>query len=181
MKRYGMVIDADRCVDCKACMVACTAENDVPLGKHRNWVTSTLRGTYPELSMTVEPEQCHHCDDPPCVRVCPTGASYVTDSGGIVWVNKDACIGCRYSMQACPYGARSYSEETGVVDKCTFCVHRIPTGQEPACVETCPTRVRVFGDLDDPESEASRLLRTHASARKKEQAGTGPNLNYVVD
>jgi Fe-S-cluster-containing dehydrogenase component len=84
-------------------------------------------------------------------------------------------------MQACPYDARSYNEELGVVDKCTFCSHRILTGRDPACVETCPTNTRVFGDLDDPDSEAARLLRTRTVARKKEQAGTSPNLYYLVD
>ena len=181
MKRYGIVLDPARCVDCKACMVACTAENDVPLGKHRNWVPSTLQGTYPELSMRIEPEQCHHCDDAPCVRSCPTGASYKDPSTGLVLINKDDCIGCRYCMMACPYDARYFDEEAGVVDKCTFCIQRIAVGRDPACVETCPTKVRVFGDLDDPDSEVSRLLRTRATARKKEEAGTGPNLYYVID
>jgi Fe-S-cluster-containing dehydrogenase component len=84
-------------------------------------------------------------------------------------------------MQACPYDARYFDEETGVVNKCTFCHHRIPVGLDPACVETCPTKVRVFGDLDDPDSEASRLLRTRLTERKKIQAGTGPNLHYIID
>jgi len=181
MKRYGMVLDPDRCVDCKACMVACTAENGVPIGKHRNWVSANLRGVFPELSMRIEPGQCMHCDDPPCVRVCPTNASFISMPGGIVRVGQDKCIGCRYCMMACPYDARYYDEEQGVVDKCTFCFHRILKGQEPACVETCPTKVRVFGDFNDPESEVSRLLRTRATEKKKAQAGTGPNLNYVID
>ena len=181
MARYAMVIDPDRCVDCKACMVACTSENAVPVGQHRNWVDSTTGGTFPELRMRIEPEQCHHCDDPPCVQVCPTGASRVSETGGIVIIEKSDCIGCRYCMQACPYDARSYNEELGVVDKCTFCSHRILTGRDPACVETCPTNTRVFGDIDDPDSEAARLLRTRTTMRKKEEAGSGPNLYYLVD
>ena len=181
MSRYAMVVDPSLCVDCKACMVACTVENGVPLGKHRNWVEAGVQGSYPELTMRIEPGQCMHCDDPPCVRVCPTGASYISDQGGIVKVDPKKCIGCRYCVQACPYGARFPNEELGIVDKCTFCDHRVVAGQEPACVETCPTKVRVFGDLEDPDSEVSRLLRTRPTELKKEQAGTRPNVFYVID
>jgi Fe-S-cluster-containing dehydrogenase component len=131
--------------------------------------------------MRIEPEQCHHCDNPPCVRVCPSGASYTDEEGGIVSVNPRKCIGCRYCILACPYGARYFDDEQGVVDKCTFCRHRLGRGQEPACVETCPTKVRTFGDLNDPQSEVSRLLRTRTTGKKKVQAGTGPNLRYIID
>ena len=181
MSRYAMVLEPALCIDCKACMVACTAENDVPLGDHRNWVSSELKGSYPELSLHIEPGQCMHCDDPPCVRVCPTGASFISDHGGIVKVDADKCIGCRYCVLACPYGARFPNEELGIVDKCTFCDHRLAAGREPACVETCPTDVRVFGDLDDPDSEVSRLLRTRVTVVKKKEAGTRPNLYYITD
>ena len=180
MTRYAMVVDSKRCVDCRACMVACTAENHVPTGKHRNWVDVEEGGVFPELHLRIEPGQCMHCDDPPCVRVCPTGASRVTDIG-LVIVDHADCIGCRYCMMACPYGARYFDEEKGVVDKCTFCIHRVVAGREPACVETCPTNVRTFGDLDDPESEVSQLLRTRPTEQKKREAGTGPNLYYLVD
>ncbi len=182
MTRYAMVINPSDCIDCKACMLACTAENSVPLGKHRNRVDSKCHGKFPELTMHIEPGQCMHCDNPPCVRVCPTGASYINKgAGGIVSVNPDMCIGCRYCMMACPYDARYYDEETGVVDKCTFCLHRVVQGREPACVETCPTKVRVFGDIDNPNSEASRKLRNHPTVRRKAEAGTHPNLYYIVD
>jgi len=181
MTRYAMVLSTKDCIDCKACMVACTAENGVPLGKHRNWVTSKIQGTFPQMAMQIEPGQCMHCDNPPCVRVCPTGASYINkDAGGIVSVAPELCIGCRYCMVACPYDARYFNEETGVVDKCTFCLHRVVQGKEPACVETCPTKVRVFGDLDDPQSEVSQLLRTRPTEVKKAEAGTHPNLHYIV-
>jgi len=181
MTRYAMVVDPGLCMDCKACMVACTAENDVPLGKHRNWVDTQQKGSFPQLTMRIEPGQCMHCDDPPCVRVCPTGASFVADSlGGIVMVNPNACIGCRYCMLACPYDARFFDEQAGIVGKCTFCYHRIAEGRDPACVDTCPTQVRVFGDLDDPNSEVSVLMRKNTVEQKKYQAGTGPNLYYVV-
>lgn len=182
MTRFAMVLNAKRCVDCKACSVACTAENRVPIGKHRNWIDRETRGRFPEVSMHIEPSQCQHCDNPPCVRVCPTGASHVREaSGGIVMVDPERCIGCRYCMLACPYDARYFDEETGVVSKCTFCIHRIPQGKEPACVETCPTKVRTFGDLDDPDSEVSRLKRLHETQKRKTEAGTGPNLYYIIE
>ena len=181
MSRFAMVLDPARCVDCKACMVACTAENDVKIGLHRNWVKSELKGSFPELSMQIVPGRCMHCDDPPCVRVCPTGASYINDVGGIIEVDNDKCIGCRYCMLACPYDARYFDEDAGVVDKCTFCSHRLAVGKEPACVETCPTKVRVFGDLDDPDSEVSHLMRTRNTEKKLAHAGTSPNLNYITD
>jgi tetrathionate reductase subunit B len=181
MSRSAMVIDPRLCIGCQACMVACTAENGVPLGEHRNWVRSELRGSYPELSLHIEPGQCMQCTDPPCVRVCPTGASFIGRLDGIVKIDPDTCIGCRYCMQACPYGARFFDEEAGVVDKCDFCVRRLAEGREPACVQTCPTKVRVFGDLDDPDSEVSRLLRKHTTETRKTQAGTHPNLYYIVD
>jgi tetrathionate reductase subunit B len=181
MSRYAMVLDPARCVDCKACMVACTAENDVEVGYHRNWVRAAVKGSFPELSMHIEPGQCMHCDDPPCVRSCPTGASYINEAGGIIGVDEKKCIGCRYCMLACPYDARYFDEESGIVGKCTFCDHRLALGQEPACVETCPTKVRVFGDLDDPDSEVSRLMRTRNTEKRLAHAGTAPNLNYIID
>jgi len=182
MVRYAMVIDSEKCLNCKACLVACTAENKVPLGQHRNNLTETLIGTYPEISMKIEPGQCHHCDNAPCVRVCPTGASFINEhGGGFVMIDKEKCIGCRYCMLACPYDARSYNEETGVVDKCTFCFHRLAEGVEPACVETCPTKVRVFGDINESTSDAAKLMRQHSTEQKKLEAGTGPNLYYIID
>jgi Fe-S-cluster-containing dehydrogenase component len=117
------------------------------------------------------------CSNPPCVRVCPTGASYIDDNG-IVQINPDDCIGCRYCVQACPYDARYYHEESGTVDKCNFCTHRVARGLEPACVVTCPTKVRVFGDLMDPDSEITRLLDTRRTEVPKREAGTSPNIFY---
>ena len=181
-KRFAIVLDTNRCIDCKACTVACKAENNVPLGSenHRNWVTEEeLQGAYPNLGQSYTPGQCMHCANTPCNHVCPTSATGV-NRDGIVTVDDDKCIGCKYCMTACPYDARYYNEETKAVDKCTFCSHRIYTGRLPACVETCPTKVRVFGDLNDPKSEVSLLLAKRRFRVQKPEKGTKPYLFYLV-
>ncbi|GLH70928.1 4Fe-4S ferredoxin [Geothrix rubra] len=178
-KRYALVIDSRKCLNCKACVVACKAENKVPVGHFRNRINEERKGEYPTLSINFEPEQCHHCDQPSCVRVCPTGASWQRKDG-IVLVNYDECIGCRYCMIACPYDARYFNEEEGVVDKCTFCVQRVDKGEVPACVETCPSKVRVFGDLEDPKSRIRELLATRRYKVKEPQTGNGPQLYYLL-
>ena len=176
-RRYAMVIDDAACLNCEACMVACKAENAVPPGRSRNWVKESERGRYPVVSVQMEPGQCMQCDNPPCVRVCPTGASFI-DPDGIVLVNARDCIGCRYCMQACPYGARYFDEGSGTVDKCTFCRHRLDEGLEPACVTTCPTRARVFGDMAEGEGLIGSLLARARVEVRKEQAGTEPKVFY---
>lgn len=178
-KRYAIAIDSRKCINCKACVVACRAENNVPLGYSRPWLNEETRGTYPKLMAVSEPEQCHQCEHAACARVCPTGASYKR-ADGIVMVNPDECVGCRYCMIACPYDARFFREDKGVVEKCTFCVQRVDRGEQPACVETCPGKVRVFGDLNDPNSKISELLSRRQYRLKKDQAGTGPQLYYLI-
>jgi Fe-S-cluster-containing dehydrogenase component len=173
-----MAIDAKRCVHCDACVVACKAENEVPAGRSRNWVAERERGRYPAVGVTIEPGQCMQCDSAPCVRVCPTGASYV-DAGGVVLVNVDDCIGCRYCMTACPYDARYFDEDSGTVDKCTFCSHRVAGGLIPACALTCPARVRAFGDLDDPQSDISQAIARREGTTRKPEAGTQPKIFYL--
>ena len=178
-KRWGMAIEIKRCIDCKACMVACEIENQVPLGKHRNWVGHTgPTGTFPVLGLRFEPGNCMHCENPPCMRVCPTGATFQREDG-LVLIDYDKCIGCRYCMQACPYDARYFDSERGVVDKCTFCVHRLDVGQPPACVETCVGGARHYGDLNDPQSEVAQLLATDEHTVLYEEAGTGPKIFFI--
>ena len=178
-RRFAIVIDAKRCINCKSCVVACRAENDVPLAYSRNWINEELRGNYPRLLAAFEPEQCHHCEDAACVRVCPTGASYKRPDG-IVSINAAECVGCRYCILACPYEARFFREEKGVVEKCDLCSERVDRGDLPACVETCPGKVRVFGDMNDPNSELARLLVTHRYFVKKPEAGTDPHIYYLL-
>ncbi len=177
-KRYALAIDAKKCIDCKACLVACRAENGVPLSKSRNWINEEHRGVWPKLLAAFEPEQCHHCADPACVRVCPTGASRQRPDG-IVVIDESECIGCRYCVIACPYDARFFREDRGVVEKCDLCARRVDRGELPACVETCPSKVRVFGDLNDPDGELSQLLERRQYRVKKPEAGTKPQAYYL--
>ena len=178
-KRYALIIDSRKCLNCKACVVACRAENRVPLGHSRDWISEEHRGTWPNLIASFEPEQCHHCANPSCVRVCPTGASFQREDG-IVLVNEDDCIGCRYCVVACPYGARFFREDRGVVEKCTFCAHRLARNEVPACVETCPSNVRVFGDLNEPGGKLQELLATRNYRVKSPQTGNGPQIYYLL-
>jgi tetrathionate reductase subunit B len=178
-RRYALAIDTRKCIHCMACVVACKAENDVPPERFRNRVHAQTRGEFPHLSASFEPEQCHHCASPSCVRVCPTGASYQREDG-LVLVDGADCIGCGYCIIACPYDARYFNEETRIVDKCTMCAHRVDAGREPACVETCPTRVRTFGDLEDKAGALHRLIATRRSQVKKLETGNDPQLYYLV-
>lgn len=178
-KRYAMVLDSRKCIDCKACVVACKAENQVPLGVFRNWINIEKSGEYPRLRTSFDPEQCHHCEHASCVRVCPTGASWQREDG-VVLVKYDDCIGCKYCIIACPYDARYHNPDTHTVGKCTFCSHRVDRGEEPACVETCPSKVRVFGDLEDPKSPIHQLLSTRRYRVMKPQTGNGPHLYYLL-
>lgn len=178
-RRYAFVIEVDRCIDCKACMVACTVENQVPLGHHRNWVIATpLQGKFPNLTQDWVPGNCMHCDHPPCVQVCPTGASYQR-ADGLVLIDQDKCIGCRFCIAACPYEARYYDKARGVVDKCSACAHRLAVGQLPACVETCLGGARHFGDLNDPTSAVAQLIATGRARPFHPETGTGPQLYYI--
>lgn len=178
-RRYALVVDSRKCINCKACVVACKAENSVPIGKFRNWINEETRGEYPALMASFEPEQCHHCESPSCVRVCPTGASWQR-SDGLVLVEADDCIGCGYCIIACPYDARFFNPETHIADKCTMCAHRVDRGRMPACVETCPTKVRVFDDLNAPGSRLKALLSTRRYMVKKMQTGNGPQIYYLL-
>lgn len=178
-RRYALAVDSRKCINCKACVVACRAENHVPLGKSRNRIVEERRGAWPKLLSIAEPEQCHHCANPSCVRVCPTGASFQRDDG-IVMINQDDCIGCRYCIIACPYEARFFREDQGVVEKCDFCARRLDRGRLPACVETCPSKVRVFGDINDPNSEISQLLSSREYRVRNPQTGNGPQIYYLL-
>ncbi len=201
MTRWGMVLDLTRCIGCNACTVACKIENGTPDGQYWCRVYTEETGTFPDVKTTYVPALCNHCADAPCVTVCPTGASYQRDDG-IVLVDPDKCIGCRACMTACPYAARFYlrkgvleagyhGERTdfedkkwahfqeGTVTKCTFCAHRVDQGLEPACVITCPTDARIFGDLDDPESKPSKLIRERNGQQPLAELGTNPSVYYV--
>jgi Fe-S-cluster-containing dehydrogenase component len=177
-KRYAMTMDPRQCVACNACVLACKAENDLPENGFRDWIVTETSGVFPHLSQENRSERCNHCSIAPCVSACPTGASHVNE-GGTVLVSKNKCTGCKACIAACPYQAR-YVHPDGYVDKCTFCLHRVKEGKLPACVEVCPTYALAFGDLSDPNSEVSRLLRERKHRVLKPETGLSPNL-YILE
>ncbi len=179
-KHYGMLIDARRCFGVHACSVACKAEFNVPLGQTRSWVEYIEKGDYPNVSRSFLPRLCNHCRHPKCVDVCPTGATWKRQEDGIVVIDPDICIGCKYCIQACPYDSRFINPDTGAADKCDFCLHRVSKGLEPACVEACPSRARIFGDLNDPDSEISRQISSNPVSVLRPGMGTEPHVYYIA-
>ena len=180
MARYGMAIDTARCVGCMDCVVACQTENEVPEGFCRDWITTGVTGRFPDLQMEIRTERCNHCDNAPCVDCCPTGASHVDEvMGNTVQVTPELCIGCKACIASCPYDARFVHPE-GYVDKCTFCIHRVKDGLDPACVSVCPTHCMHFGDLDDPTSEIVKVIESRKNHSLLTEAGTRPRIFYLT-
>ena len=173
-KRYAMLMDVTRCYGCMACVAACAAENNIPIGVFRTWVERHVRA---DGNVVFVPKQCNHCENPPCVKPCPTGATFKR-ADGVVLINDEVCIGCGACVQACPYGARFVNPVKGVADKCTFCEHRLAKGLLPACVEACPTAARIFGDISDPDGEMTRLVESSNVQILKKWAHTGPEIYY---
>lgn len=204
--RLGMLIDTSLCTGCNTCAVACKVENNLPDDVWWNNVVTvggaeedTPSGEFPDLKMFHLTVACQHCENPPCVPVCPTGATYNREKDGVVFIDYDKCIGCGACVQACPYdGVRTRNPDTlqhtvpfpvgnqntqptqpATVSKCNFCVQRVDVGREPACIEVCPMRARIFGDLDDPNSEISTTLESRESFRLREEMGTNPNVHFL--
>ncbi len=175
---YGFVINNSSCIGCHACSTACKSENEVPLGVYRTWVKYTEVGTFPDARRNFQVTRCNHCANPPCVRICPVSAMVQRDDG-IVDFDSDACIGCKGCMQACPYDAIHLDPESKTAAKCNFCSHRMDVGLEPACVIVCPEHAIIAGDLDDPESEITRVLAKHNVVVRKPEQGTSPKLFYI--
>lgn len=205
MTRMAIAINKKRCVGCHTCALSCKMSNNVPdemlwnrvLTRGADVVDGAV-GEYPNLSREYLPVACQHCENAPCERVCPTGATHY-DEMGRVQIDYDKCIGCRMCMAACPYNARVFNWEEpkrsagghygekdvpvrpkGVVEKCTLCKERAARGEEPMCVTSCPARARTYGDLDDPNSEVSRLLREKNVEHLQEEKGTKPSVFYYV-
>ena len=198
--KLGLVIDLDTCVGCHACVVNCKEWNasghsapmtdqdpygSKPDGVWFNRVHSYEAGTGTQSRTVNFPRSCLHCETPACVTVCPTGASYKRAEDGIVLVNADACIGCKLCSWACPYGAREYDSDAGVMKKCTLCIDRIynqtlPEHERtPACVSTCPASARHFGDLGDPDSAVSRLVAERGGFDLMPEMGYAPTNKYL--
>jgi len=198
---YGMGIQIDKCIGCGRCAEACKAENDVPkepfffrtwveryiIKKDNSTIVQNIDSRIPKPSETFEekeilrsfyvPKLCNQCENPPCVQVCPVGATLKTEDG-VILVDEDRCIGCRYCIQACPYGARYLHPEKGTADKCTFCYHRITNDLLPACVEVCPTQARIFGDLKSGASPLGRFRRMNKLHVLKPFLNTEPKVTY---
>jgi Fe-S-cluster-containing dehydrogenase component/formate-dependent nitrite reductase membrane component NrfD len=176
--RYGFVIDHRRCIGCHACTVACKEENQVPLGAFRTWVKYVEKGVFPHTRRYFSVLRCNHCDDAPCVTICPTVALYRRPDG-VVDFDGARCIGCKSCMQACPYDALYIDPNTNTAAKCNYCAHRLEVGLEPACVVVCPTQAIIAGDLDTPSTKIARLVaREQVEVRKPEQ-GTRPKVFYI--
>ncbi|SPJ17411.1 4Fe-4S ferredoxin iron-sulfur binding domain protein [Burkholderiales bacterium] len=200
MSQLALVIDLNVCVGCHACVTSCKEWNTSgsagplvdqnpysadPTGTFFNRVQTFEIGEFPGTETLHLPKSCLHCEDPPCVPVCPTGASYKRQQDGIVLVDYDKCIGCKYCAWACPYGAREFDEQGKVMKKCTLCVDRIydyslsEADRKPACVKACPTSARLFGDIHDPASEVSVAIRSNGGYQLMPEWSTHPANHYL--
>jgi len=175
--KYGFVIDQTSCIGCHACTVACKTEHDVPLGVDRTWVKYIEKGAWPDTRRFFSVLRCNHCEDAPCVSICPTSALFTLDDG-IVDFNTASCIGCKSCMQACPYDALYIDPQDNTAQKCNYCVHRVEVGLEPACVVVCPVQAIIAGDLDDPDSKIARMVATEKLSQRAPEQGTKPKLWY---
>jgi Fe-S-cluster-containing dehydrogenase component/formate-dependent nitrite reductase membrane component NrfD len=177
MTRLGFALLSDSCIGCHACTVACKSEHDVPLGVNRTWVKYIETGEFPNTGRSFSVMRCNQCDDAPCMTICPTSALYRAPNG-VVDFNDDNCIGCKSCMNACPYDALYINPETNTAHKCNYCNHRVEVGLEPACVVVCPTHAIVTGDLDDPNSDVSKILARDKTAVRAPEQGTNPKVFY---
>jgi tetrathionate reductase subunit B len=159
--------------------VACQNQNNLAEKEAYNHLEEREYGAFPNYTREFLPVQCQHCDNPPCVKVCPTRASHKRKDG-VVLVDKDKCIGCKYCLASCPYNARYVNPLIPIVQKCYFCHHRVYAGLEPACVEVCPGKARVFGDLNNPDAEVTRLISRHPFQMLKPEMGTYPKVYYIA-
>ncbi len=175
---YGFIIDNRKCIGCHACTVACKSEHDVAIGVNRTWVKYVEKGEYPNTRRLFSVMRCNHCEDAPCVEICPVEALHIRDDGIVDFDNR-RCIGCKSCMQACPYNALYIDPVTHTAAKCNYCAHRIDIGLEPACVNVCPEHAIISGDMDNPATEIAQLLSREAVKVRKPEKGTRPKLFYI--
>ncbi len=175
---YGFVIDNRKCIGCHACTVACKAEHDIPLGVNRTWVKYIEKGAFPDTRRFFSVLRCNHCADAPCVTICPVTALF-TREDGIVDFDPNRCIGCKACIQGCPYDALYIDPDSHTAAKCNFCAHRVEVGLEPPCAVVCPEHAIVAGDLDDPASEITGLVRMQKVTVRKPEKGTQPKVFYI--
>ena len=225
MARWGMAIDLDRCTGCQACVIACKQENNIPFstpesaekGRQISWIyiQTEMEGEYPNVRIRFRPMLCQHCDRPPCTVVCPTSATYKNEEGIVAQIYP-RCIGCRYCANACPYSVKYFNyfspqwptqmepslnydvsvRYKGVIEKCTFCSHKLTIAKEkadsekrelqegdyrPACVQSCPAKAMVFGDLDNPHSEVAQWADSPRAQKLMEDLGTKPKVIYLKE
>jgi Fe-S-cluster-containing dehydrogenase component/formate-dependent nitrite reductase membrane component NrfD len=176
--RYGFIIDNRKCIGCHACTVACKTENHVPLTVNRTWVKYVEKGAYPNTRRVFQVTRCNHCENPPCVTICPVTAMYQRKDG-IVDFSSERCIGCKACMQACPYDSIYIDPDQGTAAKCHFCAHRTEVGLEPSCVVVCPEHAIIAGDLDAWDGEIAQLLAREPVRVRKPEQGTKPKLYYI--
>lgn len=176
--KYGFVIDNRKCIGCHACTVACKAEHLVPLGVNRTWVKYIEKGEFPNTRRLFSVMRCNHCDDAPCVEICPVSALF-TRADGIVDFDNRRCISCKACTQACPYDAIYIDPNDYTAAKCNYCTHRVDIGLEPACVIVCPEHAIIAGDMDNPNTEISKLLARETVSVRKPEKGTKPKLYYI--
>ena len=177
MTRLGFLLDSQSCIGCHACTVACKAEHDVPLGVNRTWVKYIETGTFPDVDRHFSVMRCNHCDDAPCISICPTNALFRADNG-VVDFDDGNCIGCKGCMNACPYDAIYINPVTNTANKCNFCNHRIDQGLEPSCVVVCPTHAIKVVDLDDPADETTQIIARNETAVRSPEQNTLPKVHY---
>jgi len=178
MTRWSWVIDQTKCIGCHACTTACKSENDVAVGVFRTWVKHVDVGTFPDVKRHFAVLRCNHCEDAPCVEICPVTAMYQR-SDGLVDFDESLCIGCKACMQACPYDAIYMDPDSNTAAKCNFCSHRVDEGLLPACVVVCPVEALVFGDMDDPTSKVSRELKEKKVTVRRPEQHTRPKAFYI--
>lgn len=177
------VINLDRCSGCQSCMTTCKYSNNLPLGTFFNRIINVERGSFPNVTQYWVPKACQQCENPACLTVCPTGATYRDEETGLVVVNAATCIGCQACMAACPFDARSLNEEDGTVWKCNLCRVYEGENEEPWCVHNCPCGARFYGDLDDPESTVSQELAKYNEEDIHTLAdpdGVEPSVRYIL-